>query len=129
MGKIEGYRIFAFCIVIFMGALIFYMSTLTFSTVPQTRFIIHWKPLTYHVGVFFLFASFLLVALSRDGNWKMVLFGILVSFIYAVSDELHQIYVPGRSGTMFDVFTDFLGIVLAGVVFLGFQQRGSVRRV
>ena len=40
---------------------------------------------------------------------------IVISLIYAISDELHQLYVPLRSASMFDVCTDTLGILLAGV--------------
>ena len=32
------------------------------------------------------------------------------SLLYAVSDEVHQLYVPGRSGQINDVLLDFTGI-------------------
>ena len=124
MGKIEGYRIFAFCVFVFMGVLIFYMSTVTFPAAPPSSFVVHWRSMTYHVIAFFIFASFLLVALAGDKNWKIFLVGILVSFMYGVLDELHQIYVPGRGATIFDAFMDFIGVLLAGVVYLGFRRRG-----
>jgi VanZ family protein len=34
---------------------------------------------------------------------------ILICFGYAISDEIHQIFVPGRAGTMIDVMIDGLG--------------------
>jgi VanZ family protein len=34
---------------------------------------------------------------------------IMICFGYALSDEIHQIFVPGRSGTLLDVFIDCLG--------------------
>jgi VanZ family protein len=34
---------------------------------------------------------------------------ILVSGLYAVSDEVHQLFVPGRSPDVFDVIADTLG--------------------
>lgn len=40
-------------------------------------------------------------------NFALVL--ILLCFIYACSDELHQIFVPGRVGTIFDAIIDLSG--------------------
>ena len=34
---------------------------------------------------------------------------ILICFIYAISDETHQLFVEGRSGELRDIFIDTLG--------------------
>ena len=36
-----------------------------------------------------------------------------LAFLYAVSDEFHQTFVPGRSGRLMDVAIDILGILIA----------------
>ena len=41
----------------------------------------------------------------------------IVSSIYAVSDEVHQIFIPGRAGQLTDFLVDALGIVIAIVVY------------
>ena len=45
-----------------------------------------------------------------------------ICLLYAVSDEFHQLFVPGRSGEVRDVMIDFsgaaLGIALSTLVFL-----------
>ena len=45
---------------------------------------------------------------------------IIVTFLfcvfYACTDEIHQLFVPGRTGRLFDVFIDSLG-VLTGIIF------------
>ena len=45
-----------------------------------------------------------------------------VCLLYAASDEIHQLFVPGRSGELRDVMIDFsgavLGIALSMLVFL-----------
>lgn len=38
---------------------------------------------------------------------------IAVAIMYALSDELHQTFVPTREGTIRDVFIDTVGILLA----------------
>jgi len=43
-----------------------------------------------------------------------MLFGIL----YAITDEIHQLFVPGRTSSPLDVGIDSLGIVTGIVIFL-----------
>lgn len=38
---------------------------------------------------------------------------LLLTFLYAVSDEFHQRFVPGRTGTVLDVFIDALGATMS----------------
>lgn len=39
-------------------------------------------------------------------------YAALITVIYACSDELHQLFVPGRSGQIQDVFIDSLGMLI-----------------
>ncbi len=61
--------------------------------------------------------GFLMMALMSTYNAKTIIrvsisFGIGV--IYAISDEIHQYFIPGRSGRVFDVIIDSFG-VLTGI--------------
>lgn len=40
---------------------------------------------------------------------KLIIFSLLICFFYAVSDEVHQIFVPGRAGMIGDVIIDTAG--------------------
>lgn len=42
----------------------------------------------------------------------------LTGVFYAASDEIHQIYIPGRSGEIRDVLIDSAGVLLACVILL-----------
>lgn len=42
---------------------------------------------------------------------------ILSGLFYAISDEIHQAFVPGRFPDGWDVIADFLGILLAQLIF------------
>ncbi len=56
-----------------------------------------------------------------------LVFGIL----YAVSDEVHQLFVPGRSCQLTDVMIDSSGVlagVLAGLLFWGMRRKGKGSR-
>jgi VanZ family protein len=43
--------------------------------------------------------------------------GALIAALYGISDELHQLRVPGREGSLSDVAADFLGAAF-GAAFL-----------
>lgn len=48
--------------------------------------------------------------------WALRLCVVCAAFFYAVSDEWHQSFVPGRRGAWQDVMIDSLGIVLCMVI-------------
>lgn len=51
-------------------------------------------------------------------NKKHILIGVLIfTFLYAISDEIHQLSVFHREGKITDVFIDGIGIMV-GLVFL-----------
>lgn len=43
---------------------------------------------------------------------KAALISFLISFLYACSDEVHQLFVAGRSGQLSDVLLDTIGAVV-----------------
>lgn len=56
---------------------------------------------------------------------KIIVYSFIFCFLYACSDEVHQLYVPGRSGNIKDVFIDSIGISFVLVVYY-FKKRGKV---
>lgn len=67
----------------------------------------------------YLILGILVISLLRGYmviNTKLVLLSLLICFLYACSDEIHQLFVPGRSGEARDVLIDTLGACL-GVSF------------
>ena len=47
----------------------------------------------------------------------------LMAVLYAGSDELHQLFVPGRHGSLVDVMIDGLGALIAVIVLWRFASR------
>ncbi len=45
----------------------------------------------------------------------IIIFSIVLGVAYACTDELHQLFIDGRSAQMMDVFIDSCGVVLAVV--------------
>ncbi len=64
-------------------------------------------------------------ALSFWTGRRKVLFilTIVISTVYAASDEFHQRFVPGREGTPRDVLVDSVGILIVAVIL--FLRRSS----
>ena len=72
-----------------------------------------------HFFEFFLL-GFLVVNLIKDYkklNIKIILLCILFCLLYAVSDEIHQYFVDGRSCEIMDVFIDTVGSSLGGLFY------------
>lgn len=71
-----------------------------------------------HATEYAILAGFILgVVVTSLINWKHLLAAVLVAVIYASTDELHQLFVPGRNGQFMDVLIDGTG-ALAGVIFI-----------
>jgi VanZ family protein len=58
----------------------------------------------------------------RPWSWREALIAILIVFLYASTDEIHQIFVPTRTALVSDVFIDTSGAVL-GMLVLWFVRR------
>jgi VanZ family protein len=44
--------------------------------------------------------------------WRTAGFAVFVSVLWGLSDEIHQVFVPGRSPELSDVVADFFGSVV-----------------
>ena len=69
-----------------------------------------------HVTEYGVLAFLLWRALSKERGWPVLpSLGVafFLSLLYAVSDEFHQTFVPGRSGRLTDVGFDALGSLFA----------------
>ena len=54
-----------------------------------------------------------------DNIKKAIIIAFLGTFLYACSDEFHQLFIPGRSGEFRDVMIDSTGGIM-GIVFTTF---------
>ncbi len=51
------------------------------------------------------------------------IFAIMISVLYATTDEIHQYFVPGRVGTWSDVLIDSIGIVLGILIYRALSKK------
>ena len=50
---------------------------------------------------------------------KIVFIAIILCMLYACTDELHQLFIPGRSGNVIDITIDTLGSII-GIILYNF---------
>ena len=55
---------------------------------------------------------------------KIINISTIIGVIYAITDELHQLMIAGRSGKINDVIIDSLGVVTGIIFFLTVNQIG-----
>ena len=72
-----------------------------------------------HASVYFILGILVCLALNNhDINVKKILvYSVVTCFLYACSDEIHQLFVDGRSGEVLDVLLDTLGSFLGICIF------------
>lgn len=94
--------------------MLFYLSSL--STVPAPP-----AGLTDKHEHFAAYAGLAAVTLRAfaKGTWRGVTFGaicaaVLISTTYGISDEYHQLFVPGRTFEGIDILADFIGSMVGG---------------
>jgi len=97
----------------------------TVSSIPDLKIIPHWhftwKDKIAHIAEYAILALLFLLMLrqeNRIANRKrrlltILCFGLLISVI----DELHQLFIPGRSTDFLDIVADFFGIVIMAFIF------------
>ena len=63
-----------------------------------------------HVFEYGLLASLVYFALKKsEANTHPILTPFLIAFLYGISDEIHQYFVPGRNADVFDALADGVG--------------------
>ncbi len=59
---------------------------------------------------------------QQDWHWRLA---FASTVLYAISDEWHQSYVPGRSAGVNDVMVDLIGVFLALIVFFVWRKTSA----
>lgn len=66
-----------------------------------------------HFGVYLVLG----VLLINATNVKHFITALVIGIIYAISDEIHQVFVPGRAFQVFDILIDVIGLSVGLLVF------------
>jgi VanZ family protein len=118
-------RILAWLPAILWAALIFFISAQ-----PNSKFSkIESFEILFIIGHLVLYGVLmaLLVLALRRGTELPANYAFLIAFVilalYAISDEFHQSFVPGRTATLFDLATDLVGAFFVWLLLLKWAPR------
>ena len=80
---------------------------------------------TAHFTIYFLLGLFFCSFLKEFDltNKKVILYTVIFVFLYACSDEIHQLFISGRSGEILDVLIDTLGGFTSSLLYTNFRVR------
>ena len=70
-----------------------------------------------HFIEYFIFGILLINCFNQYKIDRKITISIMISFIYIVSDEIHQIFVPGRAFEYLDIGLDLSGAILGIFIF------------
>jgi VanZ family protein len=114
-------RWFYLVITLILAVTIFYASTIkTAAGVPTGLNLSAF----YHFGAFFMFTFFLFLTIKKEkANFSIILLVFMLSIAYAISDEIHQLFVPGRLASIKDLLIDGAGNLCAILLVSGIEKK------
>lgn len=115
LSKISWVFVFSIAIIIF------YLSSLSFPVGPPGP--PNYNAIIYHFFAFFNLAFFLLLAIVKDGKIEFLFIAILIASFYGVLDEVHQLFVLGRTCLFEDFLINFAGILTASFFYISFLTK------
>ena len=73
-----------------------------------------------HFFIYLALGALLLKALNRSKVYglRAITFALILSVLFAISDEFHQLFVPGRGAQVSDVLIDSAGAITGIVLYL-----------
>jgi VanZ family protein len=102
--------------VIVWAGIIFYLSSIpNLESGLKQDFILRKIAHIFEYGIL----CFLLLRALREEKIsliRIVIFSVILSFFYALSDEYHQSFIYGRYGSLVDVGIDSIGILIIGLL-------------
>lgn len=98
------HKLIIWCLVIF-----------AFSSIPSAH-ISKFSWIDFIVRKFLHISEFMVLTLISFNTFKSLKKAVLFSILYAISDEFHQRFTPGRGPSPVDVLIDCIGIILATII-------------
>lgn len=120
-GTFQAYAAWA-AVLLYMG-LIFYLSHQPTTPIPM-RF--PYQDKVMHFGAYFILAALLAHAFYPGTSKRRFALALVVASLYGVSDEIHQMFVPGRDASIGDWLADSLGAWVGAYLYLATSRRRNI---
>ncbi|MEG1309715.1 MAG: VanZ family protein [Bacilli bacterium] len=79
-----------------------------------------------HFTIYFLLGISIINLISDYTIKNLILISILLSVSYALTDEIHQLFVVGRGGSLIDVLIDTLGASTGIFIYYKIKNRDII---
>jgi len=83
---------------------------------------------TAHGIEYFILAFLVCNALYVSGCKKHTVWAIVICVLYGISDEIHQLFIPGRAFEIKDMTIDSVGSIVGSLVYLLFINKSRKQR-
>lgn len=80
-----------------------------------------------HISEYTFLTLLLYYGFSKNNVYALS-FPFTIALLYACSDEIHQLFVPGRAGMIQDVLIDTIGMIIALIIIHFVKQRKIKRK-
>lgn len=99
------------------AAIIFILSSFPYAP-PQPGVLVSVSATYKHVLEYSIFGFLLLACFRSHGKTQRLalLFAIIAAGIYGLTDELHQLFVPGRTASLYDAAADLIGAFFGALI-------------
>ena len=87
------------------------------------------RKLAHYTLYFILGILSFLVVKDYSINKKLIIYSLLICFLYACSDEFHQLFIIGRSASIKDVIIDTFGSFCSISIFYIFNKKISKKSI
>lgn len=100
---------------IFWATIIFFVSSLPSVKVTPIGLLQHWINIFGHLFEYAVLAALLYRSLKKQGFPQTLSTNLtlIIPTLYALTDEFHQSFVPGRQSDPLDLAIDIFGIIIA----------------
>jgi VanZ family protein len=104
-----------------MGVIFYFSTQQTAEIIPETvPHFIFFKSL--HILEYATLAVLIFFALLKEKQ------ALIFAYLYALSDEIHQTFISGRSGRFKDTLIDLLGIIIGLYVLKQLRKIEAINR-
>jgi len=111
--KIKKFFFYWLPSILWMGMIFYLSSRHSMSVADKYIFnFLFFKTLHIIEYAILYFLIFRTINSLKIGNKNRFIYSLIISVIYAISDEIHQVFVPTREGRIRDVLIDTTGIFL-----------------
>jgi VanZ family protein len=120
-------RIIAAIAAVLLAVAIFIVSGIPSDSLPKGP---SFLTTVAHFCEYLLLAILLTVAINapKRALWITAVIALVLASLYGVSDEVHQMFVPGRNPDPLDWLTDTLGALVGAIATIWFISARKVKR-